>query len=128
MEKEGDRQGRRHAGEQGRRREQEEEGGEAAAVDANRRGWDSDAANGEMIQLTAKEKEKERVRATRDFDTVAEMAVAVTKGRRKRRHRQSSSSSEEEDDKEEGERRSPSSVNEEGGNSGGGRGQIDRRN
>ena len=58
-------------------------------MDVNRRGRDGDAANGEMIQLTAKEKEKEWVRATRDVDTIAAMAVAATEGKRKRRHCQS---------------------------------------
>ena len=37
-------------------------GGEAAAVDANHRGWDADIANWEMIWLTVKEKENERMR------------------------------------------------------------------
>ncbi len=90
MGKEGDRLGKRHAGEQGGRREQEEEGGkggEAAAVDANRRGQDGDAANGEMIQSIVKEKEKKWARATRVVDTIMAMAVAATEGRRKRRHR-----------------------------------------
>ena len=55
---EGDRQGRRHAGEQGGRRERAGQGGEGevAAVDANRQGQDGDAANGEKIWTTAKEK------------------------------------------------------------------------
>ena len=37
-------------------------GGEVAAVDANHRGWDADIANWEMIWLTVKEKENERMR------------------------------------------------------------------
>ena len=99
---EGDRRGRRHAGEQGGRRERAGQGGEgeAAAVDANRQGQDGDAANGEMIRKTAKEKEKEKEkeRATHD---------AATEGRRKRRksrHRRSLSSSEEDDEEEAGRR------------------------
>ncbi len=43
---------------------------EAAAVDANRQGQDGNAANGEMIRKTAKEKEKEKKRATHDAATV----------------------------------------------------------
>ena len=72
-------------------------GGEAAAVDANCRGRDDDAANGEKIRSTAKE--TERARATHDVDTLAAMAVAATEGRRKRRHHRSSSSSEEDEAK-----------------------------
>jgi hypothetical protein len=51
-------EGTRHAGEQGGRRERAGQGGEgeAAAVDANRQGQDGDAANGEKIWTTAKEK------------------------------------------------------------------------
>ncbi len=59
-------------------------GGGAAAVDANRRGRDGDATNGEKIQSTAKE--MERARATHDVDTLVAMAVAATEGRMKRRH------------------------------------------
>ena len=44
-------------------------GGEAAAADANCRGRDGDAANGEKIQSTAKE--TERARAMQDVDTLA---------------------------------------------------------
>ena len=56
---EGDPQGRRHAGEQGVRRERAGQGGEgeaAAVVDANHQGQDGDAANGEKIWTTAKDK------------------------------------------------------------------------
>ena len=56
---EGDPQGRRHAGEQGGRRERAGQGGEgeaAAVVDANHQGQDGDAANGEKIWTTAKDK------------------------------------------------------------------------
>ena len=45
-------------------------------MDANRQGQDGNAANGEMIRKTAKEKEKEKERAMHD---------AATEGRRKRR-------------------------------------------
>ena len=100
MGKEGDWRGLRHAGERGGRREQ---GGEVAAMDKNCREQDGDAANGEMIWSTAKEKEKERVRATCNVDTIAAMAVAAMEGRRKRRHCQSSTWSEEDDKEEEGE-------------------------
>ena len=72
-------------------------GGEAAAMDANCRGRDGDAASGEKIRSTTKE--EEWARTMHDVDTLAAMAVAATEGRRKRRHRRSSSSSEE--DKEE---------------------------
>jgi len=56
---EGDRQGQRHAGEQGGRQERAGQGGEgevAAVVDANHQGQDDDAANGEKIWTTAKDK------------------------------------------------------------------------
>jgi hypothetical protein len=52
-----------------------------------------------MIRSTAKGKERERARVTRNVDTVRAMAAAAMEGRRKRRHRRLSSSSEE--DKEE---------------------------
>jgi hypothetical protein len=38
-------------------------------VDANRQGQVGDAANGEMIRKTAKEKENEKERATHDAAT-----------------------------------------------------------
>ena len=76
-------------------------GGEAAAVDANHRGWDADIALGDdMVDC---EGEGERAdEGTHDIDTIAAMAVAVTEGRGKRRHHRSSSSSSEDDDKDEG--------------------------
>ena len=63
------------------------------------RGRDSNTTNGEMIRSTAKGKERERARVTRDIDTVRVMVVAAMEGRRKRRHCHLLSSSEE--DKEE---------------------------
>jgi hypothetical protein len=88
--KEGDRQGRRHAGEQGGRREQNKEGG----------GGTGDATKGEKIWSTAKE--EERARATHGVDTNVAMVVAAMEGRRKRRHCRLLSSSEEENEEEEG--------------------------
>jgi hypothetical protein len=55
-------------------------------MDANRRGQDG-SANGEKIRTTATAKDKEKERATHDVDTVAEMVVAATEGRRKRKKR-----------------------------------------
>ncbi len=63
------------------------------------RGRDSNDTNKEMIRSTAKGKERERARVTRNVDTVRAMAAAAMEGRRKRRHCRLSSSSEE--DKEE---------------------------
>ena len=83
--------GQRHAGEQGGRREQAGQGGEgeAAAMDANRRGQDG-RANGEEIRTTATAKEKQKEQAMHGIDTVPAMVVAAKEGRmkrRKRRHR-----------------------------------------
>ena len=67
-------------------------------MDTNSQGQDGNAANGEMIWKTVKEKEKEKERAMHD---------AATEGRRKRRksrHCQSLSSSEEDDEEEAGRR------------------------
>jgi hypothetical protein len=98
--KEGDWQGRRHAGERGGRREQEKEGGgKKQPWTQIVRGGTGDATKGEKIWLTAKE--EERVRATHGVDTNAAMVAAVTEGRRKRRHCLLSSSSEEEKNEEE---------------------------
>jgi hypothetical protein len=101
-------------------------GEKAAAVDANCRGWDGNAANGEKIRSTAKE--IERARATHNVDTLAAMAVETTEGRRKRRHHQSSSLTEEDEEEDESKRLSPSCGDKDDGDSGGGQGQNDRRN
>ena len=102
MGKEGDWQGRRHAGEQGGRLEQDKEGGGKQQPWMQiLRGGTGDATKGEKIWSTAKE--EEQARATHDVDTNAAMVVAATEGRRKRRHCRLLSSSEEENEEEEGE-------------------------
>ena len=104
MGKEGDRQGQRHAGEQGGWQEHDKEGcGKQQPWTRIVRGGtgDANATKGKKIWSTAKE--EERARATHGVDTNAAMVVAATEGRRKRRHCRLSSSSEEEKEEEAGE-------------------------
>ena len=89
-------------------------------MDGNCQGQDgnADAANGEKIHTTAKEKEEEK-----EKEKERAMHDAASEGMRKRRkirHHRSLSSSEEDDEEEEGELGSPRSGNEDDGDSGGG--------